>query len=143
MSDITPFLNILGSFGVNVAASAFWDFLKQSFSNKSQLDRATFERELTAFLQVHGANVKASTVIDMFAAQGLLSIKGSTLFAPNQITMGAGPESEFSFGYDSKSTTDRTEIETPGEAEIRGRNAAIVQNPDGSISFLVGQDKDE
>jgi len=137
------YMMVLGSLGVNVASNAVYDFLKTSFSGKNTSSRAEFERELGSFLKVHGANVQASTVVDMFAAQGLLSVQGSTIYAPQQITMGAAPGAQFSFGNDSTSSTDRTKVETPGNARISGSNAAMRQNPDGSISFLVGSNESD
>lgn len=86
-----------------------------------------------------GAVVEARTVIEMFASQGLLRIEHSILYAPESISIGADKNAEFIFGQDSVSETAKTKIEVRGNSEIRGTNAEIRQNDDGSISFLVGK----
>ena len=82
--------------------------------------------------------VNAATVIDAFAEKGLLSVQESKLFAPEKITVGAGQNATFAFGNDSISRTNNTAVHAQGNAQVVGKNAAIVQNPDGSVSFMVG-----
>ena len=122
-----------------IASSAAYDWLKTRFGSGQHVPREDLERELQGFLDVNGADVRAATVIDMWAAQGFLSIVGSKLYAPDSITMGAGPGASFSFGDGSKSETDKTGITAGAGARITGSNTAIRQNPDGSISFHVGK----
>jgi hypothetical protein len=137
MSD--PYLATLQALGLGVAGNAVYDFVKQQVARPIQRD--TLRANLDSFLNMHGVSVRASTIIDAFVDAGLLSIAGSALYAPNKIMMGAGPGAVFSFGHNSVSQTDKTAIHAHGNAELVGSNAAVVQNPDGSISFLVGRDK--
>lgn len=131
---------ILAGLGVNIASSVVYDFLKGKIT-ATGANRTTVEAELQSYLRVHGINVAASAVIGAFASHGLLSIQGSTLYAPDQITMGAGSNARFVFGNNSTSRTDRSSIDAGQGAFIEGSNAAIVQNLDGSISFLVGEER--
>lgn len=139
--DVTRFLGVLQSFGISVSASAFVEFLKRYLASRRTEAVGEFTEQLDSFLRIHGANVQASTIINAFAAQGLLSIQQSSLYAPQQVTMGADRGATFVFGNNSRSRTDKTAIHAQGSAQIVGSNAAIVQNPDGSISFHVGSDR--
>ena len=130
---------LVAELGIGIATSAAYDWLKTRFGSGQHVSREDLERELQALLDVQGAEVRAATVIDMWAAQGVLRIAGSNLYAPDQITMGAGKGAAFSFGDGSKSETDKTGIVAGTGARITGSNAAIRQNPDGSISFHVGK----
>ena len=141
MIDPTPYLAVLQSFGISVSASAFVEFLKARFAGGRVPSVAEFENELGGFLKIHGATINAATVINALATRGLLSIQGSALYAHQQITMGAGPGAQFQFGNNSSSHTANTGIVAGAGAQIVGSNAAIVQNPDGSISFHVGSDE--
>ena len=141
--DLSHFIEILQSFGVSVSASTFFQFMKNYLGTRTSEHVKEFETQLQSFLDINGANVRASTVINMFASRGLLQIQKSILYAPEKITIGAREKAQFIFGNDSTSSTDRTRIEAKGNAQIIGKNATIVQNPDGSISLLVGKKNDE
>ena len=136
--DVTPFLGVLQSFGISISASAFLEFLKAYNQSRKTDDINEFKDHLQSFINMTGVSVKAETVINAFAHQGLISIQQSQLFANNQITIGAGQNAQFIFGNNSTSTTNRTQIVAQGNAQVVGKNAAMVQNPDGSISFCVG-----
>ncbi|MCK9363477.1 MAG: hypothetical protein M0P74_07755 [Syntrophales bacterium] len=136
--DVSAFLAVLQNFGIGISASAFVEFLKAYFESRKTSSPQEFARHLDSFLKIQGVTVNASTVIDAFAERGLLTIQGSTLFAPDKITMGAGQNATFVFGNDSVSRTNNTAIHARGNAQVVGSNAAVVQNPDGSVSFLVG-----
>jgi hypothetical protein len=136
--EIAAFSAVLQSFGISVSASAFVEFLKAYFGARESTSPEEFAQHLDSFLRIHGVTVNATTVINAFAARGLLTIQGSKLFAPDKITMGAGQNATFIFGNDSVSSTNNTAIHAQGNAQVVGSNAAIVQNPDGSISFMVG-----
>ncbi len=141
--DIAAFVEILTSIGVSISSSSLYDFLK-SFANKhASPSIENFQSELQNFLEINGSNIKASTVIDLFVENGLLVVTGSNIFAPNQITMASGNQGSFIFGNNSTSLTERTRIEASGNAQIIGKgNAAIVQDEDGSIRFMVGKKED-
>ena len=134
--------SVFGELGVGIASSAAYDWLKGRFGTGQHISRADLERDLQAFLDVQGAKVRAATVIDMWATRGFLNISGSDLYAPDEITIGAGKGAAFSFGDGSKSETDRTGIVAGRGARIAGSDAAVRQKPDGSISFHVGKKED-
>lgn len=138
--DISALQSVLSDLGVNLAANTVYDFLRSQFSSERKADLGTVQQRFESFLQVHGVSVSAATVISMLAKRGFLSIEGSFLYAPAQITMGAGPGAQFSSGKNSSSQTKNTAIKAVGHAYIKGSNAAIVQDSDGSISFFVGND---
>lgn len=138
--DLSLMIGVLQTLGVSVTTEILTNFLKKYFSERKSDNIAEFETELESFLQINGANIKASTAIEMFAAEGLLRIENSVLYAPDKITIGANKEAVFTLGHDSVSATDRTSIETKGKSEIKGSNAEIEQKEDGSMVFKVGKD---
>jgi hypothetical protein len=136
--DLSPISAILRDIGVSLTASAIYDFLKSKFQGREQIECAVVERELDAYLKVHGVKAEAATVITAFADSGFLSIKDSHLFAPDAILIGAGEGARFSFGQNSSSSTSTTAIHATGNALVEGANSGMSQNADGSISFMVG-----
>ena len=135
--DVSALLEELQGLGISVSASAFVEFLKAYFESRKTSTPEEFEQNLDSFLKIQDISVSAATVINAFAAKGLLSIQGSTLFAPQQITMGAGYGATFVFGDNSVSSTNSTAIHAQGNAQIVGSNASVVQS-EGSINFMVG-----
>ena len=136
--DSSVFLGVLQDLGVNISASAIYDFLKEKFGLQSSVEKTVLEKELSAFLKIHGVKAEAATVIKALADSGFLSIKGAELVAPDGILIGAGEGALFSFGENSASKTAKTAIHANGSARVEGSNAAVSQNADGSISFHVG-----
>ncbi len=136
--DISAYLAVFQSFGISVSASAFFEFLKASFESRKNPDVEKFALQLDSFLKIQGVTVEAGTVTKAFAEKGLLSIQGSTIFAPDKITMGAGQGATFVFGNNGHTRTNNTAIHASGNAQVVGSNSAIDQNPDGSINFMVG-----
>jgi hypothetical protein len=133
--------SVAQNLGINMAASALWDGLKQTFVSPT-ITRPEAEEKLGAYLRLHGVSVSASTVIDALAISGVLSIQGSTLYAPAAITMGAGPGARFQFGNNSSSITSSSRIDAGAGAQVTGSNASVRQNPDGSVVFSVGNSAD-
>ena len=83
--------------------------------------------------------MRASTVIDALARNGLLVIEGSRLHAPQALIFGSVSGSAIA-GNNTRLSTDKTAIEAGGGAFVQTQgNAQIRQNPDGSISFHVGE----
>ena len=136
--DVSAYLAILQAFGISVSASAFVEFLKAYFDSRKTAAPEEFAQQLDSFLKIQGVAVNAATVINAFAEKGLLTIQGSTLFAPEKITMGAGQDATFVFGNNSISRTNNTAIHAQGNAQVVGSNSAMVQNPDGSVNIMVG-----
>lgn len=131
-------VGVLQDLGVNISASAIFDFLKAKFGSQSSVQKASLEQELSAFLKIYGVKAEAATVIKAFADSGFLSIKGSELVAPEGIMIGAGEGARFSFGENSTSKTTKTAIQANGNTRVEGSNAAVSQNANGSITFHVG-----
>jgi len=137
--DPSILVGVLRDLGVNVSASAIYDFLKEKFGSQSSVKKTALENESSAFLKIHGVTAEAATVIKALADSGFLSIKSSELVARDGILIGAGEGARFSFGKNSASKTAKTAIHANGNARVEGSNAAISQNADGSISFHVGR----
>jgi hypothetical protein len=129
-------ISILTGLGLGVASNGVYDFIKKNLGGGK--DPTDFEHKLDAYLNVQGQTVKASTIIDALAKEGKLVFNNSKLYAPEEIRMGAAAGASFVFGNESTSTTDRSGIVAGKGAWITGSDAAIVQSPDGSISFLTG-----
>jgi hypothetical protein len=130
-------LAVLEGLGLNVASSAIWDYVKARVAKGRE--PVLLQRELDAFLKIQGVTARASTVIEAFARKGVLQVRDSVFYAPTSATIGAGAGATFSFGQNSVSRTDTTSVHAQGDtAAIEGKNAAVVQRPDGSIAFIVG-----
>ena len=136
--DFSILVGVLQDLGVNIGASAIYDFLKAKFGTHLSVDKTTLEKELSAFLKIHDVKAEAATVIKALADCGFLTIKGSELVAPEAIMIGAGEGARFFFGENSISKTAKTAIHANGNARVEGSNAAVSQNADGSITFHVG-----
>lgn len=132
---------ILRDLGINLSANVIFEFIRSYFQTRQTSTVVEFESSLDSFLQMHGVKIQASTVIGAFAARGLLSIQGSSIYAADRIAIGAGQGAHFLFGDNSTSETAKTKIDAGAGAQIVGSNAAIVQGPDGSIRFYVGGDE--
>ncbi len=128
------------SVGVTVASSIFTDCLRSSFTSGQSVSKEEFASKLQNFMNLQGVDVRASTVIEMFVAEGLLNIEGSNIYAPREIAMGASSGGKFISGNNSTSETKTTKIVASGNAQIVGTgNTAIVQDSGGSIRFFVGK----
>lgn len=62
--DLSQVTAILRDIGVSLTASAIYDFLKSKFQGDQQIERAVVERELDAYLKIHGVKAEAATVIN-------------------------------------------------------------------------------
>jgi hypothetical protein len=87
--DSSRLVGVLQDLGLNIGASAIYDFLKAKFGSQSTVEKMALEQELSAFLKIHGVKAEAATVIKVFADSGFLSIRGSELVAPDGILIGA------------------------------------------------------
>ncbi len=136
--DYSLFTGVLRDLGINLSASLIFEFFKKKFGTQQPVEKVNFEQEFAAFLKIYGVTAEAATVIKAFADSGFLSIKESHFIAPDGILIGAGEGGRLSFGENSSSRTAKTEIHASGNARVEGANAAVSQNADGSIGFLVG-----
>lgn len=132
-------LSFLSQLGLGVASNAVYDYLKRKFATGSVVDRATLEAEVQNIIRLSGVTMNAATVIDALARNGLLIIEGSRLHAPQALIFGSVHGSAIA-GNNTRLSTDKTAIEAGGGAFVKTQgNAQIRQNPDGSISFHVGE----
>ena len=135
-----PILTILSQIGLGVASNAVYDYLKMKFATSgASINRSSLESELQNVITVSGATVRASTVIDALARNGFLVIEGSHLHGPQGLIFGSVQGSTIA-GNNTRLSTDKTAIDAGAGAFIKTEgNSQIRQNPDGSISFHVGE----
>lgn len=129
---------IVGDIGLGLATNAVYDVIKSSLGFNKGEDRKVIEAKIQNVIDMHGMQIEASTVIEMLARKGVVSITGSQLFAPKSIHMGAAGGSAY-FGDNSTSATAKSSIQAIGIGtgiKMSG-NASIRQNEDGSISFYT------
>jgi len=129
----------LRALGINIISGVL---VEQFFAAKGAAglaaDQHDLERELQAFLELHNINVKAATVIDIYAQKGDISIQGTRLFAPESISMQSAPDTQVVFGNNSVSETSNSSIVAGLGATIHASGgASIRQDLDGSISFFA------
>lgn len=131
---------LLSSFGVNIASNIIYDLVKARLLRGPAREADIVEEIQTQFpkLTLQGVRAIAKTVIDLFARNGDIEVRGSTLQARDSVWMRSAPGTTFTFGDGSVSETQNSRIEAGSGAYIQGTGGAeIRQNPDGSISFLT------
>lgn len=130
-------ISLLTSLGLGVAGNAVYDFLKARLTGPNPPTAEQLEQELQNVINLNGVTIKASTVIEALAKNGVITITRSHLNAPNSITIGAVNGRAY-FGDNSSSTTATTAIHAGQGASIQfSGNAKIVQDADGSIKFYT------
>ncbi|MDE2149254.1 MAG: hypothetical protein KGJ55_05345 [Gammaproteobacteria bacterium] len=132
-------LTILSQLGLGVASSGIYDALKSLASGK--LKPEDFPGVVQNQLRLHGISMHSETVVNALVQNGFLSIQGSHLHA-NQALIFGSERGAALFGNNSAMTTKKTAIHAGAGAFIEAQgNAQIRHNPDGSISFHVGEKK--
>ena len=131
-------LTLLGQLSLGMASNAIYDLL-MSYGQK-EVPAHELTSQIQNQINLHGITMQAETVINALAQNGFISIRKSHLHADNSLIFGSVIGSA-SVGNNSKLTTNNTAIEAKGNASMNTKsNAQIKQNPDGSISFHVGDD---
>ena len=134
-------LTVLNQIGLGLATSSIYDLLK--ILAVQDVTREELSTEIQNQINLHGIQMTAETVIQSLAEKGFISIRGSLLHANESLVFGS-VEGGASVGHDSKLTTDKTAIEAKGNASMEtAGNARVQQNPNGSISFHVGEGEDD
>ncbi len=124
--------------GLNVSSNAIYDLIRSAIRRNPDAGRDSLRQELAGILCVEGADVKADTIITFLAQRGDIRITGSRIYATDKIEMASSEGTKFTFGNNSSSSTKNTSIQAGQGAFIQGQGGAkIVQNADGSISFIV------
>jgi len=133
-----PILTVLSQLGLGVATNAVYDVLKSVAAKQGTVEQAVVEIQNT--MNLYGVNVRAETVINAIADNGLLIIRRSDLYANNLITFGSVRGSA-SIGDVSSLRTGGSSIEIGRGAsmETHGNAQVVLNNPDGSVSFNVGK----
>lgn len=131
-------LTFLGQLGLGVAGNAIYDLISSYGQESVATDRVT--KDIQNKINLHGITMKAETVINAMAENGFISIKRTELHAKDLIVFGS-KHGGASVGNDSKLSTDKTAIEAKGNSSMNTEgNAQVRQNPDGSITFHVGEE---
>lgn len=132
-----PLLTVLGQLGLGLATNAVYDLLK-GLAGKT-VSTPQVEQEIQNRINMYGISMRAETVISALAQSGLLVIQQSHLHANQALTFGSY-QGRAIVGNNSALTTNNTVITAGSGAfmETNG-NAQVRQNPDGSISFHVGE----
>lgn len=131
-----PLLAALGQLGLGLAANAVYDLLK-GLAGKS-VDTQKVTHEIQDRINIYGISMRAETVIEALAKNGFLVIQQSHLHGNQGLVFGSQQGSAI-VGNNSALTTNKTAITAGSGAfmETQG-NAQVRQNPDGSISFHLG-----
>ena len=132
-----PLLTTLTQLGLGLATNAVYDILK-GLAGKSA-DTQDIANEIQNKINMYGISMRAETVIKALARNGLLVIQQSHLHGNNGLVFGS-LQGGAVVGNNSALTTNNTAITAGAGAfmETQG-NAQVRQNPDGSISFHVGE----
>lgn len=129
---------VLGSLGLGLATNAIYDLLK--VTAEKPMPKARLEAAMQDRINLHGVKMTAATVIEALASRGYLSIQGSDLYAPTALAFGSISGGAI-VGDGSVMRTDRSAtVAGPGAFAETVGNAQIRHNPDGSISFHVGEE---
>ena len=129
---------LLGQLGLGIASQAIYELITSYGQENVAADRVT--SDIQNQINLHGITMKAETVINAMAENGFISIKGTQLHAKDSIVFGS-KHGGASVGNDSKLSTDRTAIEAKGNSSMNTEgNAQVRQNPNGSITFHVGEE---
>lgn len=132
-----PLLSILSQLGLGLATNAIYDLIK-GFAGKNASTQHVAQ-EIQNRINMYGVSMRAETVINALVQSDLLVIQQSHLHANQGLAFGS-VQGRAMVGNNSALTTNNTAItaglgafmETNGNAQVR-------QNPDGSISFHVGE----
>jgi hypothetical protein len=138
MDILAAIASAIADLGLGVAGSAVYDFLKRRFAGRSAVSEAELQSAIGDFLVIHGVNAQAATVMNLLAERGVLQVTASNLYANESLTMRASSGAIFSVGHGTTTRTAKTAIQADAGAFVTGSGGAVVQNADGSVSFLVG-----
>lgn len=123
-------ISILSQLGLGVASNAIFDFLKSRLL--SPTPGPQLQAELQNIIDLNGVQMRAETVIEALARNGVIRIVNSSMHANESLSIGAQGGLAI-WGDNSVASTDKTAIVAGSGATIRATgNAKVVQHPDGS-----------
>ncbi len=132
-----PLLTALSQLGLGLAANAVYDLIKNLGSKTSDAQKVA--EEIQNKINMFGVSMRAETVINALAQNGFLVIQQSHLHANQGLTFGSYQGSAI-IGNNSSLTTNNTAMTAGAGAFMETQGSAQVShNPDGSISFHVGE----
>lgn len=133
-----PIAALLAQLGLGVATNAVYDVIKNLATTPKSAPELT--RDIQDKINLFGVQMRAETVINALAQNGLLLIQQSHLHGSQGLAFGSYQGSAV-VGNNSMLTTDKTAITAGTGAFMQTEgNAQVRQNPDGSISFHIGGD---
>ncbi|MFC1613138.1 hypothetical protein ACFL23_02285 [Patescibacteria group bacterium] len=129
---------LLISLGLNISSSFVYDKVKSYFGKEKSPTIEGLKKELSSHLKIENANIKSDKIIQFLAKNGDISIDGTQIYASKSITMASNKGTQFSFGNNSSSKTDKSAIEAGRDAKIVGQGGAkIEQDENGNIKFYT------
>lgn len=132
-----PLLTTLSQLGLGLATNAIYDLLKGLAGKSANTQQVA--QEIQNRINMYGVSMSAETVINALAQNGFLVIQQSHLHGNQGLVFGS-VQGGAVVGNNSALTTNNTAITAGTSAfmETQG-NTQVRQNPDGSISFHVGE----
>lgn len=132
-----PLLNVLGQLGLGIATNAVYDLLKRLTGMNASTQQVA--QEIQNQINMNGVSMHAETVINALVKGGFLVMQQSHLNA-NQGLVFVSVDGRAIVGSNSTLTTKNTAITAGlGSFMETNGNAQVRQNPDGRISFHVGE----
>lgn len=122
--------------GIEVSAGVASTAISQLLSKK------TFTKmelvETLKSLSIINAEIRADNIIQFLAQKGDIAIQGTNIYSNHSIEMSSGLGTSVLFGHNSKSTTQKSSIETGHGAHLSMKNGgSIRQDKNGNIIFSV------
>lgn len=129
---------LLAQLGLNMSSSFVYDVVKDYFQRKKKPTVKGLKAELSSRLDIKGADIKSDNIINFLAENGDITISGTQIYASKSISMASSEGTKFTFGNNSRSSTDKSSIEAGHGAQIQGQGGArIEQDEDGNIKFYT------
>lgn len=131
---MSEFVNFLRDVGVSVAATKVTDIINSYMRNSSNPTWTGLEQTLSSQLNIQGAQITSSKIIEFLAKSGNLNIQGSQIYARDKVTIASTMGTQFTLANNSESRTDKSSIFVGYGSQIVGNgNAKIEQTEDGGI----------
>ena len=126
--------SVLEQLGMGLLTNSIYDLLRTLAAKGAS--QSEFRKAVQNCIDVHGASIKAETIISALAEHGILRIDGSRLEANQSLIFGSQGGSARITGSTLRTATTMIEVGVQAEIETSGQ-AQIRQNADGSIGFQV------
>lgn len=131
-----PLLNALGNLGLGVATNYIYDVIKRTAGGSRAQMRAALQNELN----LRGVTMSADTVINALVSNGLLTVAESHLYGKQALAFGSVRGGAILGSNSSMGNARSATVVNGNGAVVTQGNAQVRHNPDGSITFHVGDD---